>query len=447
MRATRASLFLPDRREVTRLSDDVREIAHSISSPDDLDPLYEQIGDARYVLLGEASHGTSEFYTWRARITQRLIREMNFAFVAVEGDWPDCYSLNRYIKGYPDSGNTAFEVLDDFTRWPAWMWANWEMVALVEWLRTHNEGQFPEEQVGFYGLDVYSLWDSMRAIISYLQGVDPSAAHTARRAFRCFEPYGEDVDEYAWATTLVPTSCENEVVSLLKELRSKVHTYPDEGEDALSAEQNALVAVNAERYYRAMIRGGPAAWNVRDSHMADTLDRLMKFHGPASRGIVWAHNTHIGDARATDMIEEGEINVGQLVREKHSDDGVVLVGFSSHHGTVMAANAWEADLRAVPLIPAAEGSWEDVLYRAGEEDKLLITADTPESEEFLKLRGHRAVGVVYDPDHERFGNYVPTVLPRRYDALIYLRETQALHPLRTAPGEKREAPATYPWGV
>jgi erythromycin esterase len=227
--------------------------------------------------LGEASHGTSEYYTWRARLSQRLIREKSFSFIAVEGDWPDCYCINRHVKGYKDAGGSAAEVLRAFDRWPTWMWANWEVVALAEWLRGHNQG-LAERKVGFYGLDVYSLWDSLHAVMSYLKRVDPEALEAAERAFRCFAPYGEDVQEYARATAFVPTSCEEEVTGLLQELRGGTKAYENDLEADFNAEQNAEVIVGAERYYRAMVRGGPKSWNVRDHHMADTLDRLMAYH-------------------------------------------------------------------------------------------------------------------------------------------------------------------------
>jgi erythromycin esterase len=224
--------------------------------------------------------------------------------------------VNRYVKGYPDSGKSAREVLEAFDRWPTWMWANEEIVGLVEWLRRHNDGLSEKERAGFYGLDVYSLWESMGAVIEYLERVDPEAVDTARRAYKCFEPYAEDVREYARATAFVPTSCEDEVVEMLSELRNRLPEYQDDPESRFSAEQNALVVRGAERYYRAMVRGGSSSWNVRDHHMVETLERLMRHHGPDAKAIVWEHNTHIGDARYTDMADVGMVNVGQLVHER-----------------------------------------------------------------------------------------------------------------------------------
>ena len=343
--------------DTEELVQDIARMALPLERPADLDPLLERIGDARYVLLGEASHGTSEYYRWRAQISRRLIREKGFSFIAVEGDWPDCYRVNRYVKGLPDSGTDAREVLDAFARWPTWMWANEEVAELAEWLRRHDAGLPDDRKVGFYGLDVYSLWDSLYAVLGYLRKADPSALPAALGAFRCFEPYGEDVQEYARATVLVPASCEDEVVALLRELRRDEPRYAADGrEEFFAAEQNALVVQNAEAYYRAMVRGGPESWNIRDRHMTETLERLMRHQGPGAKAIVWEHNTHIGDARFTDMADDGMVNVGQLVRERHANDGVVLVGFGSHRGTVIAGREWEAPMEEMPVPPARWGA-------------------------------------------------------------------------------------------
>ena len=441
------------------LVEDIRALSHPLATDEDLDPLMERIGDARYVLMGEASHGTSDYYTWRARISKRLIHEKGFTFIGVEGDWPDCYRVNRYIKGAPGAGESAYDVLHAFDRWPTWMWANREIVHLAEWLRNHNQGAYDggtplpdEKKVGFYGIDVYSLWDSMQAVISYLERIDPEMARTARRAYACFEPYGEDVQEYAAATAFVPTSCEDEAITMLGELYSKAAKYQEEGREAFfNAEQNALVAQNAERYYRTMVRGGAASWNVRDTHMADTLDRLMEFHGPDAKAIVWEHNTHIGDARATDMARSGMVNVGQLVRERHAAEGVVLVGFGSHRGTVIASQEWGAPMERIVVPPATEDSYEDLFHQAATADgraaSLLLLDQTQGRDGWLEPRGHRAIGVVYRPAFERYGNYVPTVLPRRYDAFVFVDETTALQALHLEPVDAHEPPETFPSGM
>jgi erythromycin esterase len=432
----------------SNLAERIEQMALPLADPADLDPLMSRIGDARYVLLGEASHGTAEYYSWRTELSRRLIEEKGFSFIAVEGDWPDCYRVNRYVKHLPDSGASAHEVLHAFDRWPTWMWANTEVVALAEWLRSHNAGLSEDKRAGFYGLDVYSLWDSLYAVMGYLGKSAPEALPAARRAFRCFEPYGEDAQDYARATAFVPASCEDEVVELLRELRQQAALHRNDGrEAAFDAEQNALVVKNAESYYRAMVRSGPGSWNVRDRHMTETLERLMRHQGPDARAIVWAHNTHIGDARFTDMAGDGMVNIGQLVREKHVAEGVVLVGFGSHHGSVIAGREWDAPMERMRVPPARPGSWEDVMHSAGHRDKLILMNRLGEEEDFLVERGHRAIGVVYHPDYEHYGNYVPTVLPHRYDAFLFIDETHALHPLHMEVIRTEEAPETYPTGV
>jgi len=425
----------------------IRAAALPLRGPHDLGPLLDRIGGARYVLLGEASHGTAEYYTWRAEITRRLVVEKGFSFVAVEGDWPDCYRVNRYLKGYPDAGESAREVLGTFARWPTWMWANEEVADLAEWLRAHNLRRPERQRVGFYGLDVYSLWDSLYAVMGYLRAHDPGALGAARAALRCFEPYGEDVQDYARATAFVPEACAGEVADLLAELRRRAPRHGGDDEARFDAEQNALVVKNAEHYYRIMVGGGPESWNVRDRHMAETLDRLMAHHGPGAKAVVWEHNTHVGDARFTDMADDGTVNVGQLVRERHGGAGVVLVGFGSHRGDVIAGEYWDATPERMPVPPGREGSWEDVLHRAVGGDRLLLFPGSERGDPLLETRGHRAIGVVYRPRFEHLGNYVPTVLPRRYDAFLYLDQTRALHPLPVAAREDREVPETFPSGV
>ena len=426
------------------IAGEIRRVAFDLESADDLDPLLERIGDARIVLLGEASHGTSEYYTWRARISQRLITEKGFSFVAVEGDWPDSYQVNRYVKGDVPAESSAYDVLHAFARWPTWMWANWEVVALAEWLREYNE-EHPEEEVGFYGLDVYSLWESLAVILDSLeenQEAYPQALEAAREVERCFEPFGEDEQVYARATLDIPLTCEEEAAALLTELGEAQFEDTELGFNLL---QNASVLVNAEGYYQAMVRDNALSWNLRDIHMADTLDRLLRHYGPDAKAIVWEHNTHVGDARATPMAERGMVNLGQLVRERYGEEDTVLVGFGSHHGTVIAAERWGAPMQEMTVPPATEGSWESLFAEAGERNWLLITEELEEAEPFLTPLGHRAIGVVYNPVYESFGNYVPTVLPERYDAFLYLFETEALHPLHLEPLDRRP-PELYPWG-
>jgi erythromycin esterase len=429
------------------LREEIKSLATPLRDRSDLDALIERIGDARYVLLGEASHGTSEFYTWRAEISKRLIAEKGFSFIAVEGDWPDCYSVNRYVKSL--EGDSAEDVLHAFSRWPTWMWANREVIELTEWMRDHNANLPANRQAGFYGLDVYSLWESMHSVLEYLDRLDPQLARNARRAYSCFEPYEEDAQEYARATVLVPTSCEDEAVQILSQLRARSPEFRDDGPDAyFNAEQNALVARNAELYYRMMVRGGAGSWNVRDNHMVETLNRLMTHHGPRAKAIVWEHNTHIGDARFTDMARSGMVNVGQLVRQEHEREGVVIVGFGTHHGSVIASEEWGAPMQKMRVPDAREGSYEHAMHSAEIGDSLLLfpQGDGDGATNLREERGHRAIGVVYNPRTEHWGNYVPTILPGRYDAFIYLEETKALDPLHMPVRVDGEVPETFPFG-
>jgi erythromycin esterase len=434
---------IAEENAVETLVEEVHQFAHPLNTREDLEPLIERIGDAHFVLLGEASHGTSEYYQWRARLSSRLIAEKGFRFVAVEGDWPDCYRVNRYVKGYPDGGKNARDVLHVFNRWPTWMWANWEIIAFTEWMRKFNKDG--SNKAGFYGLDVYSLWESMESILRYLEKKDPQAMQTALQAYQCFEPYGEDPQSYAWSTRMVSENCEDEVIDLLLEMQQRANRYDGDPEAGFNAEQNALVIKNAEKYYRAMVRTDSGSWNIRDLHMMETLDRLVDFHGPGTKCIVWAHNTHIGDARYTDMARAGMLNIGQLAREQLRNEAVVLVGFGSYHGSVIAGKSWGAPMERMEVPEGRAGSWEDVLHQTGG-NQLLIFDQENLSDEFQKIRGHRAIGVVYQPESESYGNYVPTVLPKRYDAFMYVDETEALHPLHIEPKEINP-PDLYPWGV
>ena len=435
---------LPEQSAVAM--DDVRRLASPLHTPADLDPVLERVGDARVVLLGEASHGTHEYYAWRVALTRRLVEEKGFAFVAVEGDWPECYEVNRTVKHRPGAATSPRTVLDAFDRWPTWMWANEEVVAFTEWLREHNAPLEPAQRVGFYGLDVYGLSSSLRALLDYLHEYEPEHFDAAVRATRCFEPFRDDPQGYAFASRFAPSSCEPAVVELLTRLCTE-RAAPVDGDDPearFSAEQNAAVAAGAERYYRAMLGGQAESWNVRDVHMQDTLDRLLEFSG--GKAVVWEHNTHIGDARATDMAGAGMVNVGQLSRERHGADQVVVVGFGGHRGQVIAAPRWGAEMRRMLVPPARAGSVEALLHDALGEDSVLVWP-TDEQPAWLRSRtDHRAIGVVYSPEQEAWGNYVPTVLGQRYDAFVWLEQTRALSPLHLEP-EDTAQPQTWPWAV
>ncbi|WP_198598051.1 erythromycin esterase family protein [Blastococcus atacamensis] len=411
------------------MGEEIRALARPLRTSADLDPLMRRIGDARVVAIGEASHGTHEYYAWRAALTRRLVEEKGFTGVAVEGDWPDCYRVNRSVRLRPGADEDPRDALDAFSRWPTWMWANDDVVEFCRWLRQHNAALPEDRRIGFYGIDVYSLWDSMHALVDWLAEHEPDHVEHAKRALACFEPFGEDGAEYAFAGRFAPTSCEQAAVDLLRSLceeRGNAEAEAD-AEARFSAEQNAAVVVDAERYYRAMVRGSAESWNVRDVHMADTLDRLLDHAGP--KVVVWEHNTHIGDARATDMADHGMTNVGQLLRERHGTDDVVLVGFGGYRGGVIAGTEWGAQMEPMTVPPARPGSLEARIHDAVADDALFVFPRGERPGWLRRRLDHRAIGVVYRPSRETWGNYVPTVLGDRYDAFLHLEDTTPLRPL------------------
>ena len=419
------------KQDHSRVIEEIRSKATRIRKADDFLPLIDAASQAKYVLLGEASHGTSEFYTYRTELSKALIQEHQFTFIAVEGDWPSCYEVNRYIKGHADAKSSLEEVLQSFDRWPAWMWANTETRELITWLREYNLALPEEKRIGFYGLDVYSLWESMDEIIKHLKKTNSPELASAVKAFSCFEPHEREGQKYGMAASFFSESCQEEVFQLLQELEAKRDRTGGSQESSLNDEINALVAVNAEKYYRSMVRGGPESWNIRDEHMVEALNRVMDFYGATAKAIVWEHNTHIGDARATDMAADNMVNVGQLLREQASEDEVFAIGSGTHRGSVIAADSWEAPLEVMQVPVAMRGSWEDLMHQAGSYDQLLLFKGT-KSPAFQRIYGHRAIGVVYHPEYER-GNYVPSVMEERYDAFVFFDMTEALHPIGKLP--------------
>jgi len=431
---------------MSRYGDEVAALAAPLGGADDLDVLLDRVGTARVVMLGEASHGTHEYYHWRAQLTQRLIEEAAFSFVAVEGDWPDCDRVNRSVRLEEAAPEDPRAALATFDRWPTWMWANDEVADFCQWLRWHNAQSDPEVRAGVHGLDVYSLWESLREILDYLREHDPAQLPATLAAYQCFEPYAEDAQLYALSTRLVADSCEDAVVDMLIQQRERARL--GDGPERFGVWQNAEVVAGAERHYRAMVRGGRDAWNLRDHHMDATLARLLDHYGPESKAVVWGHNTHVGDARATDMAERGEVNIGQLARERYGAGEVVLVGFGSHHGTVVAGEGWGAPMEEMVVPPAREDALEGVLHAAAPARGLFVFPEGGDERPGLltDTLDHRAIGVVYDPERDRLSNYVPTVLGDRYDAFCWFDETRAVRPMRvpTAPAFE---PETYPTGV
>ncbi|OCA90764.1 protein-L-isoaspartate O-methyltransferase [Bacillus sp. FJAT-27225] len=409
------------------LKDSIEKWSHSFEHADDLDSLIEKMGEAKIVLLGEASHGTSEFYTLRTEITKKLIQEKGFSFIAVEGDWPSCQSINTYIKSHHDERSPE-EVLKAFHRWPTWMWANKEIVSLIKWLKQYNNKSNKGPQAGFYGLDVYSLWESMDEIMNYLKKINSPELSAALKAFSCFEPFNRNNETYAISAGYLSEGCSDEVVDLLSKIRKSKIVDPNDPEAELNLEVNALVTANAEQYYRLMVLSDSESWNTRDLHMVEALNAILKFYGPDAKAIIWEHNTHVGDARATDMKQAGMLNVGQIVREQYKKKEIFITGFGTHRGTVIAGSSWGAEHEEMDVPAAQAFSWEDALYQAGSFNKWILFTDENRNE-FSQKIGHRAIGVVYDPEYEQFGNYVPSIISERYDAFIYVDESFALKPL------------------
>ena len=430
-----------------------------VGAPADFEPLLELIGDARFVLIGEASHGTHEFYRIRSEITKRLISEWGFAGVAVEADWPDAYRVNRFVRG--ESGDAdATEALAGFRRFPQWMWRNADVLDFVGWLRAHNDATpNVRERVGFYGLDLYSLHASMAAVLAYLDTVDPAAAGRARERYACFDLYGPDPQAYGYAATLgLSATCESAVLNQLVDLQQSADAYARRNgrvaRDALFfAEQNARLVRNAERYYRAMFLGPALSWNLRDRHMTEMLEALAIFldldgkRSPAvpAKMVVWAHNSHLGDARATEMSERGEVNVGQLVRVRNPIT-TKLVGFTTYDGTVTAASDWDRPAERKVVRPALDGSYEALFHEVGYRRFLLdLTEDSPARGALMTPRLERAIGVIYRPETERLSHYFHSVLARQFDVVLHYDTTRAVEPLeRTGIWERGELAETYP---
>ena len=419
----------------------------------DYDRLVERAAQARFALIGEASHGTEEFYRERAEITKRLIDEAGFTAVAVEADWPDAYRVNRFVRGMGDD-ESAEEALEDFRRFPVWMWRNVEVAAFATHLREVNDAlPVGRPKVGFYGLDLYSLHASMEAVVAYLDDVDPEAAQRARERYACFDQFGRDPQVYAYEAGIAGAlPCEEDVVQQLLELRA-VRARRASGNGAIDAdehffaEQNAQLVVHAEEYYRSMYRGGVESWNLRDRHMAETLEALAAHLEHTGGGrhrakiVVWAHNSHLGDERATELAQAGQLNLGQLVRERYGD-AALLVGFTTYEGTVTAASDWGGPAERKRVRRALPGSWEELFHERDPNRFWLEPRD---------LRGRRlerAIGVVYRPETERVSHYFHARLADQFDAVVHIDETHALEPLeRTSRWEAGELPETYPWGV
>ena len=389
-----------------QLVDQIKKYAVPFLSATELKPLVQNACESKYVLLGEASHGTSEFYSIRSDLTKQLIQEHGFSFVAVEGDWPACYEVNRYIKGMAPEYSSAQDVLKKaFNRWPTWMWANTEIVELVEWLYNYNQSQ-SGKKIGFYGLDVYSLWESLDAIVDYLEKTKSPALEKALNAIECFDTHNRRPEKYGVAAAFYGEDCINEVLELLQTITQNKKVDYDDQESLLNMKINGIVARNAEHYYHTMITDDNESWNIRDRHMVEALHHIGEFYGFGAKGIIWEHNTHIGDARATDMANEGMVNVGQLTREKYGNHQIYAIGFGTYQGNVIAAKKWGDPPEVMTVPKSTVGSWEDALHHTGLGNQYLVFTEE-NSDVFRDILEHRAIGVVYHPNYEQYGNYVP----------------------------------------
>ncbi len=427
----------------------IRETCEPVSGIDaaSVDALLDRIGDARVVLLGEATHGTSEFYRMRAHLSRELIVRRGFDFVAVEGDWPDAMCVHRHVTGKP-RGPVAFT---PFARFPTWMWRNREVDELVAWLRAYNEERDPFERAGFFGLDLYSMYTSLAHVISYLDRLDPAAARVARARYGMLTPWQQEPSAYGHAVlTGRYASAEAEVVAQLRDLLARRIEFAERDGDAFfDAEQNARVVAGAEAYYRTMYYGSAASWNLRDTHMFDTLEALLSHHGPESRGIVWAHNSHVGNARATEMSARGELNIGELCRTRFGAKAYA-VGFGTDHGTVAAATDWDGPMEYKRVVPARADSYERLCHDSGVPAFLLHLRSprrTAVRDELMEPRLERAIGVIYRPESERASHYFHTSLPLQFDELIWFDESRAVQPLAAAPQPSADLPETYPFGL
>ncbi|HXH71064.1 MAG TPA: erythromycin esterase family protein [Pyrinomonadaceae bacterium] len=438
------------------LIEKIREKAVVLNGVNDVaEEILALVSDARFVLIGEASHGTHEFYKYRAEITKKLIAEKGFSAVAVEADFPDAYRVNRFVRGLGED-KTANDALSAFTRFPLWMWRNLDVLDFVIWLRARNDRLETNKKIGFYGLDLYSLHSSMKSVLDYLEKVDPEAAKTARNRYSCFDHFGEDAQSYGYAANYdAHFSCEDEAVRQLVELQKRAVEYANRDgffarDEFFFAEQNARLVKNAEEYYREMFRGRVSSWNLRDRHMAETLQVLaehLEAENQSPKIVCWAHNSHLGDARATEMGERGEWNVGQLAREKYKTDSC-LIGFTTHAGTVAAADNWDEPARLKRVLPSHKDSYERIFHETELGQFFLDLRDAETADLLSRPQLERAIGVIYRPQTERASHYFTAVLSEQFDGVIHFDETRAVEPLdKNSTGTHEDAPETFPEGL
>lgn len=421
-----------------------------IKKLEDVTPtLIDYLATKRVVMLGEASHGTEEYYYIRRLITEKLVQDHGFNIIAVEGDWPECFNINKYIQS-DTIPSTTIGVLKHFKRWPTWMWSNTQISQMMENLHKINKTKNKKDRCGFYGLDVYSLFESIDVVIREIGKIDPELANLAKYRYACFEKFRHNENDYVRYLLKVPEGCREGAIKMLVDiLKIRIDSIPEDDEIMFNIKQNAKIILNAENYYRTMISADDKSWNIRDRHMAETLESILKVQ-ENSKAIVWAHNTHIGDYRYTDMIDQGEVNIGGLGRDMFKD--VALVGFGTYKGSVIASNKWGGKIKKLPVPPGQIGSWDAYFHNICEQlnSKGCVVnfteLNSEEQKEFLARKGQRAIGVVYHPAYE-FGNYVPTVLGRRYDAFIFIDETNAVDHIDVTAPDRKEIPHDYPFNA
>ena len=439
--------------ELDVLPDLIAKSAERLPNIDDsaFGAAFDRFGDARVVLLGEASHGTSEFYRARAEISRRLIERHGFTIVAAEADWPDAATVDRYVRHRPWREGE----LKAFERFPKWMWRNREFDGFIRWMHHHNANRAYDRMCGFYGLDLYNLSGSIQAVIDFLEEKDPELARLAHRRYGCLEPWSEEPQLYGRNALLEGYArCEVGAVQMLKVLLQKqVDCFGEECDEWLDAAANARLVKDAEAYYRVMYHGSAESWNLRDTHMFETLNMILDAKGPNSKAIVWAHNSHIGNAAFTDMgMHRDELNIGQLVKEKYGGRAH-LIGFGTHSGTVAAADDWDEPMKVKPIRPSLPESYERVAHDSDVSPFLLDLRQAEVArnlrEGLMQPRLERFIGVIYRPETERWSHYSEAILPRQFDAWVWFDETHAVTPLpgEQRPGEHREVEETYPFGL
>jgi erythromycin esterase-like protein len=409
--------------------------SYPLNNAKDLDVLIKEIGDAKVVLLGEASHGTSEFYTWRTAISKRLVIEKGFNFIAVEGEWADSYKVNEFIKGDKKDSVAVIEVLKNYNRWPRWMWSNYEVASLVTWLNTYNQNKADKSKIGFYGLDVFCLWESLTKLMPLVKNAPALVQDAVKNIHSCFQPYINNIAGYGSSAERTGKGCGREADKLWQQILGFTGAKVPANENDFLVQQYALQVMNGERYYSTAVTNYAESWNIRDRHMAVTLKRLLELHGNNSKAIVWEHNTHVGDARYTTMARNGQTNIGEIVRKDYGEKNVYIVGFGTYSGTVIAAERWGGTVEKMQVPPAVEGSWDHIMHKAGVYDKIILSREIANNRTYNRWINQRAIGVVYNPQLEKTRNYVSSLIPKRYDAFIYFDKSNALRPLEPVGGK------------